>query len=163
MLIVLAMIVRFFRSHNMSQPSLCHICATMCWISCKCHLLFCLKDQCNTRHKLPKITFQNRLLAQRRPMTIMILKKCKPCNIHDGKIFQKYFQMLLDFLQLGTSSMNSKLTGESVGAGAVKKALPFSHMSRYTCYRPVLCRDRLFVSVSLVFISGRLPFCSLYS
>ena len=37
------------------------------------------------------------------------------------------------------------------------------YMSRYTCYRPVLCRDRLFVSVSLVFISGRLPFCSLYS
>ena len=37
------------------------------------------------------------------------------------------------------------------------------YMSRFTFYRPIRCRDRLFVSVSLVFISGRLPFCSLYS
>ena len=37
------------------------------------------------------------------------------------------------------------------------------HMSPYTCYRPIASWDSLFVSVSLVFISGRSPFCSQYS
>ena len=36
-------------------------------------------------------------------------------------------------------------------------------MIPYTFYRPIASWDSLFVSVSLVFISGRSPFCSLYS
>ena len=39
----------------------------------------------------------------------------------------------------------------------------YGYMSVFTCYRPVSSRDSLVVSVSLVFISGRLLFCSLYS
>ena len=86
----------------------------------------------------------------------------------------EFKQMSMSDQEPAPSSSASSLTVTTVVLGlavtmwlfgwwVVRLSMYNVYMSRYTCYRPVLCRDRLFVSVSLVFISGRLPFCSLYS